>query len=232
MKNIIAIFCVLSSLTLFSQTNKGHFLIGGDFEVSSNKRDSKQNNSTLGSTETGNLLINPKLGYYVSENTILGIGFGAEQFTFKEKERPTGNQNYLPFLLTTENKGKFLFINPNISFQKNLAKNFKFDLNTELRLVSGEIKYKSNGEDAVTSKYKAFEFNFRPGFFYYLTSRTILVGHYGNFSYFNSKEVIESEVRQENDIIFTRKNLGLNLGFDSFRLGFLFKLSRKEKQTN
>lgn len=81
MKNITLIIIILFTITLYGQTEKGRILIGAqsNFNFSSSKYTTTSNSSnystTYNSDTTNSFSFTPQIGYFASDNFVLGLDF-------------------------------------------------------------------------------------------------------------------------------------------------------------
>lgn len=219
---LLLLIIILTSTTLNAQTQKGNIIIGGDFQYTDISDETKIRSRVVFSDEESVFEFNPVVGFYVRKNFILGIGAGIEKVNSKAIRQDDN-------LSTTTNQyeGNFKFISPYMAIQKELRENFKFDLTISFNIVWGNTEYGFSDSPDATGVFRGFEFSLRPSFFYFLTERTILIGRYGNFGYRSYKEELDYSGLADGEL--DGHNFVFNYGLDSFRLGFAFLVSRKNK---
>jgi len=90
-KIFLAAVLVLSAFTLQAQVGQGKFLAGGSFSLDfGTERNTFQNNNTTVTTERSyrEIIFNPRIGYFLTENLALGLGF---DISSRSSERANGN---------------------------------------------------------------------------------------------------------------------------------------------
>ena len=87
-KVFLAVALVLSALAVQAQISQGNFLAGGSFSLDfGTERNTFQNNNTTVTTERSyrEIIFNPRIGYFLTENLALGLGF---DISSRASERP------------------------------------------------------------------------------------------------------------------------------------------------
>ncbi len=90
-KVFLAVALVLSALAVQAQVGQGKFLAGGSFSLDfGTERNTFQNNNTTVTTELSyrEIIFNPRIGYFLTENLALGLGF---DISSRASERANGN---------------------------------------------------------------------------------------------------------------------------------------------
>lgn len=224
------LFSTLSFFILFSlnaQTPKGAVLFGINLNASSYSEDDKYNGASAFSAEESSFRFNPQIGFYVSKNVIIGMGLGYEGVEYSENQR--GSASSSSFRYNAERK--LVYYNPFFSFQSKLSEKLKFDFLTEFSIIRGSSEYRATGQPALEGKVKGLSINLRPGFFYFLTPKTVIVGRYGSLGYTKLEDDSNTSGSVGVNRVFENEDFGFNFGYDSFSLGFMFLFSKENKSS-
>jgi hypothetical protein len=208
------------SLIINAQDRKGTAILGGTVSYSS--QNTKNNANTL--YERTDLLINPKVGFYISPNFILGFGGGIQKIENSEIDYTGINSSNL------ESEINLRFVNVFFNVQSPIIEKLKFNLNVDLKTGFGESKYfYPNFSSSVRGKLTETEFTIQPGLFYFLTKKIAISSSYGKLSYYTNEEEIDWSSIGREKTSYSFDETKIDLGIDSFRLGFMFVFSSNKQ---
>jgi hypothetical protein len=180
---------LLMSALAFSQIEKGKVQLSGSLLF---------NNTENDITESTNFNINALAGYFLSDNTSLGLNLGINN---RNTENPGGDTDLNIFTVGAYAR-----------FHKPVVDNFYLFLQPELSFGSGSIENGANTTDINTTA-----LGVSPGAVYFLSPSFALEMRVGSLQYNRFKET-----NNGNDV--TTSTFGLNLNLTGFALGASFYL--------
>jgi len=214
MKSLGITFVFLIALSGFSQEEKEKFLIEKgqwnlETDLNINLAERESSFGVDSENDTFSFEIQPKLGYFISDNLVLGLGLGygysnSEFMSANSESLITGTTN--TFSITPYVK-KFFPISQNLAIQ----------LQAETRYSKSKTDNESqfNPDDSET---RTILIGLRPGLAYRISDSILLQGNFGLLSYQNRKVEFDS---QEGNISSEDKlsSFGLNLSSTNIFLG-------------
>lgn len=157
---LVAIFAV-AGLTASAQTEKGNVLLGGSIGLGTSKSDAS------GAKSSTNFEIMPKAGYFVSNNTAVGLGLGYEYNKFSNGE-----------------KSDVFTVAPFGRAYKNLSDQFKFFGELSVPLAFGSEKNAAGDKDGEST---SIGVALAPGFAFFPTKKVAIELAFSGISYSNIK---------------------------------------------
>lgn len=146
---IIAAILLVSSITSFAQTEKGKFMIGGNFDFA------KSEQSGIRATEFS---FSPSVGYFIYNN--LSVGIGLDYSLFK----------------SSQYKGEFVAIIPFARYYFAKQDKLKFFGQAGLGLLSSNIKSRAADDGFVPNKINELTYHAGVGASYFFTKNVALEG--------------------------------------------------------
>lgn len=169
---------------------KGDVLLTGGVSYSSVKDKNYETKNT-------NFNINPKIGYFVSNNILIGLNINFGQ----QKGEIYDYINYYPFA------NKATFFSGGIYGRYYFIPSHRFSVFTHLGLSYGTRKFESSYED---TKYETFSTSFAPGINYFISDSFALEASFGFISFYSSKA----------DINNAKPTNSFDIGLDMSSIGF------------
>ncbi|RQO70345.1 hypothetical protein DBR43_20195 [Pedobacter sp. KBW06] len=223
MNKKLIIAAALCGLALGSraQTEKGNFLLGGNFSFNSNKTDEKY-------PRTNSFTIGPQIGYFISDNFAIGLKIAY------------GYSRQKPFVEYTQNEGQpfryarsgyreeGLYINPFVRYYVNLNTKLKFF--GAFSATIGDQRGKSIGENQNNSFYgtqnKSYGLILAPGLAFFPTKKlaiefsTLLLNYqrykWSSYSITGNRQVITDDFTTDNlyfGVSTIQPSIGINYHF-------------------
>jgi len=226
MKKLMITACLSILLTsLSAQINKGDFLIEGlvNYNQSNSLRESEPDSWSKKNTgKSENLYLSPRVGYFVNESFLLGLGVSYSQSKYKST---TDFDDYSNHYETTKN---MVFINPYITKYHKIGEKLYFNYTFNVLFGKGMDKFEDYDVESYSdynrkteSKVSEVKLNVTPGLTYFVSDRIAFAANIGRLHYSKSKETlqdVEDEPKTE------REYYGLDLSLNTFTLGFQFYL--------
>ncbi|MCT4645313.1 MAG: hypothetical protein N4A74_10035 [Carboxylicivirga sp.] len=184
MKNlIVTLTLTLIMSSAHAQFQKGMKEVGGSFLYSTDKREHNYN-SNSSESETKTLNLNPKFGYFITNSSVLGLGFS---YNFDESSNDG----------EVIDESKSYAFNPYYrNYQKIAA---KFYYTSTINLLIGFGNTKTNNDQ--TYDLNQFKISFNPGICYFLSEKVAIRTSLGEIAYHQNKlegddnEKIKSEYK-------------------------------------
>ncbi|ALL07687.1 hypothetical protein AQ505_20645 [Pedobacter sp. PACM 27299] len=201
MKKIIVTIAALSisTLTLQAQTEKGTKFIGGNFGFNSNNNSRNSENVSKNSSYS----FNPKAGYFISNNFVLGANLGIVYTKTRYSPSQTEN-NIISF-----GAGSFL------RHYLTITERFRFFSEIELSWITSKNEPTKNNENVIKqyARYNVYSANLRPGLAFFPTKNWAIEMSFPLFGYTRqTQKNIFKEVDRSSDytIISDNFNFGLS----------------------
>jgi len=190
---------IILTLLLFTgiakaQIQKGDVQLGGSLSINSQKS---------GDNKTNYFNISPRAGFFVSDNTSIGLMVGFNSLT--QDVFDTGTATIVEGVNNQFQAGVYS------RFHKSLADNFYIYLQPSLSFGSG--KYKVDGTETATSN--SINIGLTPGLTYFMSNRFAFELNLANLTYAHSK--LEGQGTEE-----TTDNFNLNLNLTGITLGLSY----------
>jgi len=235
MKKTFLIFSILSSGLIYSQIERGTFLLGPSFNYSQNGNNNQPEDPTAytQSGKSGAFNSALRLGYFVTNNIAVGVlgGYGSSFSNGESKNSSSVNPGYVQKSNSTINLSSFgLFARTYKLFNENRF-GFFCQLDGVYQIGNSKTTYtddqsgvsqSSNTNGNVTG----INLGLRPGVVYFITKRIGIEGMVGNLSYNHQTQQNYSNGQK------TSKNstntLNTNFGLNSFYLGVNFYFGGKK----
>ncbi len=205
-KFLILITLLTSTIALTAQGQKGMKELEGNLSYSlSNQKVIYPFDSQTDERKGERFVISPKIGWFVSQSSVLGVGVGIESEYVKiersDFETSVSKEHLFSFSPYFRNYQKItdkLFFTTTIDFALGFGKETRDE---DLKMDIFEISL-----------------NARPGLSYYLSDNWALKASFGRLYYRNtSRKVTEGLEEQQPNLKET--NFGINCSMDSFSLG-------------
>lgn len=182
MKKLLFITSLLVYGLTFSQEKeepfvikKGLWNVGGS--VSYAYRKSENPSNFVNSERKGyGFTINPKLGYFVSDNWELGLGLG---YGYNHSKGQNSSSDY------SSNRYS---VSPFVRRYFSLSKNLLFDLQFGASYADNHSRQKNENNEIDKDKGNSLFIGLQPGFTYFLNSKFALKANIGSFGYLKSKD--------------------------------------------
>ncbi len=214
-KHLFIFLLFFTSISFYSQDNSDKKIVfGGSLNLSTDNFNSEQNAANTGtaiylnSSKWTRFSINPYIGYEVSPQVLLGIGFGFEQQTTSQSSTPP-NSSTQSYNLVNNGYSFMVFsrflLNPENDFKFYLSPQVSYFFGNDQHLVSSILVDTSIKDNEISSFFGGIDF----GFLYKLGDKYNLLVDAGSVYY--NKGTRKAKGREH-----TTK-------FDSFQ--FDFKLS-------
>jgi len=143
--------------------------------------------------------INPKMGWFVSESSVLGVGIG---YSFSKYESES------------EYKEHLFSINPYFRNYQKITDKLFYTTTIDLAFGFG----KESNEDYYTSNLFTYSLNTRPGLSYFLSDKWALKTNFGSLFYQRTNKKITEGVEDKQPKL-KDTDFGFNFSMDSFSLG-------------
>jgi hypothetical protein len=225
MKYYLFTILFIVSLIINAQEKPGSIVFSGNVNYLDQRNEVTY--ATYYKEDNYNLFINPKIGFYISKNLIFGFGGGIQ----KIKNIETGQANQVHYEDRTNYNIKFF----NIFFNalKPINEKISFNLNIELKNGKGESTHKTYNNGRLSTnldgELSEKEFSLQPGLLIKLTKRLGISANYGRLIRYSNEENLINDNDPNSRLRVTNKNTILDLGSESFRLGFMFVFSGNKK---
>ncbi|QTD36466.1 outer membrane beta-barrel protein [Polaribacter batillariae] len=209
MKKNILIFAILLTCNFLLAQKKGRFLIGGDFNYSSQKFEGSDNSGNIIDDNLGySFSLNTKVGYLFNQSNIeIGISLGYSKSDRNESSNFNPNQSW-------DNEFKGYSFSPYIKKYFPVNSNFSFTLDAFFSIFYGESFY---SQRQVQSDLINKSFGIRPGIFYFLTKNIALNSNIGFIGYRENKYK-----NQEGEAYDKNKFFDANFGFTNLFIGVTY----------
>tara|TARA_B110000046_G_scaffold35749_2_gene39082 strand:- start:48179 stop:48799 length:621 start_codon:yes stop_codon:yes gene_type:complete len=204
---------------------KGDVIFGGNVNVNSCIEDRFA--IVAFSEKINHFELNTFAGLFVSKNVAIGLSFGLSQLEINSSNR----SGFAGAQVNSSTQVSTKYFSPFINFQSKITEKLQFNLGTEFKLGKGDSEYRDDGRPNVESIIKFVVFSITPGLYYFISKKTALVLNYGSLEFNKSNEEIDLASRNEADLKIADQNVGLNFGFDSCNIGFVFVFTKKSRIT-
>nr|WP_319400697.1 outer membrane beta-barrel protein [uncultured Carboxylicivirga sp.] len=200
-KQLLLVIITLIPMVIFAQGQTGIKVLEGNIGYSSSNDDSYNDyyNQT-NEYKTQRFYINPKIGWFVSESSVLGVGIGY-QFNKYESQ--------------SETKHHLFSINPYYKNYQKITDKLFFTTTVDLALGFGK---ESNDDDDFTENLFIYSINVRPGINYFLSEHWALKANFGSLFYQRTKEKI-TQGAEDHENETKSSEFGFNFNTDSFSMG-------------
>ncbi|GAB5407843.1 MAG: hypothetical protein BalsKO_02080 [Balneolaceae bacterium] len=214
---IILFFFSFQSSLILAQFSKGDLLLDGTIYANKNEYESLitfNGESNVSVSSNSNLVINPRLHYFVLDNLSISAGIGYKVFVQKGEQfiAETASFNEI------ENKTELYLISTSATIYQPLTKKFLFHSEFNSIFAFGENKPELQNFRLIESDVFELELNIKTGLSYFLSDRILLSASIRPV-YFE----LNNQKSKSLDVNLTRTNSGIELS-SSLTFGFAFKL--------
>ncbi len=215
----LAFFAIAMSAGIcYSQTDQGAFYLGGSLMVSSSAVKYKSNSTTVDGPKTFSFGIDPKVGFFMADNLMIGAGVGFNMSTMKQEGVDPGDPDETKLTVSE------FHIMPLARYYIKPWENTAFFIQGGIPVAFGKEKDEvTNGGTTVSEEAKitAFGVHINPGLVYWATDAVCLEVTVGELSYMSETAKTgsgDSEVKTINSGF----DLNFNPAYFSFGVGFHF----------
>jgi len=209
---LLLIFTTTLFFNLNAQIQQGSIITGGHFNYNNTDHSTDNSSFSNGHNYSSNsLTISPRIGFFTSESTLVGIGL-----VFEHRDSESESSGYYGTSIDKFKSNLFL-INPYVTKYSKIKDKFYFT--TRVNLMAGIGKEDDN---------KVFELrvNATPGLSYFVNDKWALTCSVGNI-YYNYKEV---KLEDDSNNKVKDKQYGTNLDFNTFTLGFQYVINKRSRE--
>ena len=222
MKNLLVVCLglILFSIDSSAQVQKGAILTGGGLNF--NMRNDKEEFSVLSSIvydkyKTTFMTLNPRIGLFISQSTLLGVGLTYEHTNIDIRYSSNG-----AFLGPSIEKRNVLFVNPYFTKFNNISDKLYFT--TTINGLVGIGKGKFGEDDEIETNIFGFRVNVSPGIVYFISERLALNGGIGQLFYNYEQETLATDIGLPAQPKNKNHNYGLSFSLNTFRIGLQYYL--------
>lgn len=209
-KTLITLSLVLmSAIFVYGQTAQGTFYLGGSFNLGFGSTKYKTGSTSTDGPKTFNFGINPKVGYFVSDNFSIGLGIGFDMQSVKTKN---GNNEEK---VTTSS----FYVGPGARYYIMPAKNMGFFFEGSLGVVFGSTKDEvTAGGTTTTDKLKlsGFQVAVTPGLVIFVSDKVALEATFGGLVFSTQTQKTDNGDPEHKT---TNSNFGLEINPATFTFG-------------
>jgi hypothetical protein len=174
-KQLLMFFLLLAGTSSYAQIGVGTILAGGDLAYSRQNGESKTSAFNTKSTHS-TFGANPKVGYFISPNLVIGTGISYYKYTSELKATGQNNQN-------SKNSMRSIGFSPFGRYYKMLGDRAGFFGQLTASFLRSTVEY----SDEAQNKFNAGSLVVAPGLVFFATPRIGLETTIGQLGYFHSK---------------------------------------------
>ncbi len=197
-KQLLLLIITILPMVLSAQRQKGVKVLEGNVSYYlSNSEDFDLYSLETDKYKSQQFSISPKIGWFISESSVLGVGLG---------------YNFTKYESLSESKVNLFSISPYYRNYKKITEKLFYTTSVELALGYGK---ESSSQEATIVTYG---FNVRPGLSYFLSDKWTLKANFGSLYYQETtRKITEGVDNMEPKLKDT--DFGFNLNMESFSLG-------------
>ena len=218
-RRFLAFFAILLSASIgFGQTDQGTMYLGGSFMVSSAAIKYKSKSTTVDGPKTFSFGIDPKVGFFMADNLMIGAGVGFNMATTKQEGVDPGDPDETKLTVSE------FHIMPLARYYIKPLDHSAFFIQAGIPVAFGTEKDEvTDGGTTVSEEAKitAFGVHINPGLVYWATEAVCLEVTVGELSYM-SETAKTGSGDDEMKTIHSGFDLNFNPGFFTFGVGFHF----------
>ena len=217
--NLIIAFGLLFSTVIFSQNMNGKVTLGGSISFES-KSDEYKNNFSSNSEKNSqtDLIIGPRLGYFLNDNLQFGIGLNYQGSSYDFE----GVEQYY----SSERSISLFYINPSLRYYYELSTNFGFWSALSFNFGFGSRKdtdWEYNGTPnppKIETEYDLtnFAFSLRPGIYYFLNDHFELNLSIGGL-YYASMTTTTTKPKLPDEPKYVQSQFGFDFSLQGMTIG-------------
>ncbi len=219
MKKIIALIGLGIVLSNFSEVIAQVYL-GGSVSINNvNANRENDQNQNVNENKNFNFQVSPQLGFYLSENFVLGFGLTYSSYNNSYKDE---GENYLS---NYERKGSTYQFMPFSQYYISISEKIKFINNFYVSAGfsnSERINRYSNSEDIDEISGFVIGAGYSPGFCFNLSEKLMLELFVGNINYYYDLEN-ETDTSSELETEYTNTTSGFQFNYNQIGLGLAYK---------
>ncbi len=220
---LFSLLLVLLVQVSFSQVKEGAILLGGQFTFDVSKVDYGSNSFREPSERTV-FIIQPQLGFALSERLIVGGSLGYRNVKNISTDFFFGGPSTIE---TTEN---LFAVSPFVRNYFGITEKFYFYLQGDASIGFGKSTFEDeNGNEfQPEANLTALSIGVRPGLSFFVSDKVALEAEFGFLGYTQEKSKQEFDIGGGNSETseITDSNYGLNLNATTFNFGFSLYLGR------
>jgi hypothetical protein len=204
MKNLLGLIAmILLPMIATAQEFNGKKIIEGNLSYNITTDEFVDYNGTS-ETKTQYLTINPKMGWFITNSSVLGMGIGFEY-------NKTDREGYFSY----KNKEQIFSFAPYFrNYQKITAKLY-YTTTINLSLGFG----KTNIDDSYKANITNISLFIQPGLSYFIAEKWALKANFGSIYYSNDRIKITEGLSPNEDSTLKDETAGISFNMDSFSLG-------------
>lgn len=207
-KFLIAIALIIIPIGINAQPEKGTKVLEGNFSYSSTTNEDYYTfNYSTTEYSHQQLAFRPKIGWFVSAKSALGVGVGYE---FNQYESSHGYPN--------EIKRNLFSVSPYFRNYQKITDKLYYTTTIYLALGFGNETRHDRETDTFEADMFSVSIGAQPGLSYFLSDKWALKANFGRLYYSKTTREI-SEGFGDEKLELTDKNFGFNFSMDSFSLG-------------
>ncbi|WP_439185911.1 hypothetical protein [Carboxylicivirga taeanensis] len=199
-KQLLLMIITIIPMAISAQGQTGIKVLEGNVRYSlSDSEDYSLYNYQTNEYKSQHFNINPKIGWFVSESSVLGVGIG---YRFSKYES------------RSESKEHIFSINPYYRNYQKITDKLFFTTTIDLALGFGQ----ESNEDYYTADLFTYSLNARPGLTYFISDKWALKTNFGSLFYQRTNKKITEGVEDKQPKL-KDTDFGFNFSMDSFSLG-------------
>ncbi len=203
----------MSAVFAYSQTDQGTMYLGGSLNFGFGSSKEKAGSTTVDGPKTFNFGINPALGYFISDNFMLGLGIGYDMESYKEENYGIHDE----YKVTTS----AFNVGPFVRYYMMPVKNAGIFVQGNVAVGFGKVKTETTDDGTTTSnemKLSAFTVGVTPGIVFFVSDMVSFEATFGNLSFTSAtdKQDVGDDEYKDTQSQF---NLEINPAYFTFGVG-------------
>jgi len=212
MKKLMMTVCLmlLSGAFVYSQTDQGTMYLGGSLNLGFGSTKNKAGSNSTDGPKTFNFGINPKCGYFIADNLMIGLGLGYNMQSVKTTDVINDEEK---LTTTAFNVGPF------IRYYMLPVKTMGFFVDGNVAMGFGKLKDEvTDGGTTTTDEIKmsAFVVGITPGVVIFIGEKVSLEATFGGLSFMSSTD---KQTIGDTEYKSTTSNFALDINPANFGFG-------------
>ncbi|MEM8898593.1 MAG: outer membrane beta-barrel protein [Bacteroidota bacterium] len=220
MKYLLTTFTMLSLMTsLMAQAEKGTMLIGGGIGFSG-LNDNVEFSAGFSpfisqEFESYSLAVRPQIGWFLNENTLLGVGLSYEYAAFEQKFTD-------PLFVEVQSSqtSNLVLLNPYLIKYTELTDKLYFT--TTFNLLAGIGRNDFENDREIESNLFVVRLNISPGLTYFFSEKWALNAGIGQLFYNRIQETLQEDGGSGDEPRNVENTFGASFDFNTFTIGFQY----------